>query len=1269
MADDYIPLLSDTYLRSRFGSEADDFRGSADDIALVARLRDWANRGRQTETQAEAGFLRTFFFDLWGYWPGGAAGPERGFTAYPRHPIPGAGGGGNTGFADLALGWFDAPPTMPVPQVICEFKDIRSSLDAPQARRGNRRSPVQQCADYLRGAELPLFAGAPIRPRFGIVSDMNEVRVYWRDKMPAQSLRFVIRRPPGVPGTALLDDTPAGAFQRFLFARLLHRDMLLSRIGEPPLLRLIREQLVRERDLEREFYAEYRRYREALIHALIEANPAYPHTRGRLVRLAQKLLDRMIFVLFCEDMGQQIAYPPQLLRNRLVRLSTEALHPAGGEGWEMLRRLFRRMDTGGPFDGQPLNRFNGGLFATDPELDELELPNHAFFFPGQGGDEASLRSPQPNLLYFAANYNFGTTADGRAITLYALGRIFEQSITELEALEAAQDGRPSLTVITRRKRDGVYYTPEWVVAQVVEETLGTRLESLRQEAGWDEATRFTEDQIARRTSPVRAQVQAIERYQAALRLLTVVDPACGSGAFLIYALDYLLLEVRRTEAERQRLAGDQALLFDDDAATKEILSRNIYGVDINPASVELTRLALWLHTARAGSALSDLDHTIRDGNSLVGPDIANINQNYAELLPSGRERINAFDWQGAFPEVFARGGFDCVIGNPPYVKLQNYRRVMPEVADYLRRATAPGLQTAGPRYASAQTGNTDLYLPFIEKGIDLLRPGGRLGFIAPSLWLLNEYGRGLRRRVHRGRHLDRWIDFKDFQVFDEAITYTALQFFTREPNAAVRFQEAPTGPVVPDWSDPDRTVPYEGLAAGEAWTLLPRAERAVMTALEARCDRLDGVASIIVGLQTSADSIYHLRLRAPGRYEAHDGTAVPIEDAIMLPLVSGPDVRRWEVPRPEWHILFPYAPDEAGRMRLIPAARMASDFPLAWAYLARHEAALRAREDGKMDDAVSWWAYNYPKNLDKQDRPKLFVAQTVKELEVAPDASGVLAANNVRVNCILPTRAEDLWFLLAVLHGGVCDWVFRCIAKPKMGGFFEANRQFIAPLPVPRADSQTRAALARGARVATALHTRRAAALHRLEHRFAACAVQTEPIEWLLAGQVMPLDALRRSAPPTLARRETQAWAMARQAEQTQAAIARMAGLLPPDANLTVAFEGGELRLNANGMPLLDRIFLDAADGPFIALQWRLALRGRNFVGMAGAEALLRRLPSVRRSANPDLRAQAIGAGERVLRYDAAIALNALRMETALEAAYGLTPDERVVISQTRPLS
>ena len=159
-------------------------------------------------------------------------------------------------------------------------------------------------------------------------------------------------------------------------------------------------------------------------------------------------------------------------------------------------------------------------------------------------------------------------------------------------------------------------------------------------------------------------------------------------------------------------------------------------------------------------------------------------------------------------------------------------KVYPEVAAYLTAGRG------GDTYASAQTSNFDLYLPFIEKGLRLLAPNGRMGLIAPSLWTVNQYGEGLRHLVLRGRHLDRWIDFKAHQVFEEAITYTALQFYTREPREVVRIAAAPHGEAADIvWSDPELAVPYDALPEDGEWLMATGAERALIERLARDCMR------------------------------------------------------------------------------------------------------------------------------------------------------------------------------------------------------------------------------------------------------------------------------------------------------------------------------------------------------------------------------------------------------------------------------------------------
>ncbi len=297
--------------------------------------------------------------------------------------------------------------------------------------------------------------------------------------------------------------------------------------------------------------------------------------------------------------------------------------------------------------------------------------------------------------------------------------------------------------------------------------------------------------------------------------------------------------------------------------SRTILHENLFGVDLSQEAVEITRLSLWIRTAERGKTLADLSHNVQYGNSVVDDPAVD---------------AHAFDWAGQFPEVFAAGKFDCVIGNPPYVKLQNFRKREPRIAAYLLE-----------HYKAAQTGNFDLYLTFIERGLELLKPDGRLGMIAPNVWLFNEYGEGLRQLVADRRAMERFVDFKSFQVFGDATTYTALQFFSASPLKLIEVADASDGKLENLRYYP---VAYDGLRR-EPWALVDTVDRSIMDKMQKAGVTLEEATSqIFQGLITSADWIYHLIKTAPGKYysEAALGT-VEIEDGIVRPLAFGRERR------------------------------------------------------------------------------------------------------------------------------------------------------------------------------------------------------------------------------------------------------------------------------------------------------------------------------------------------------------------------------------------
>ena len=1273
------PLFNDSYLRALWANEYEEFRGSSTDAALVERLRNWANRDFQKETSAAAAFLDVFFRKIWGYKQAGETTKSEGYTCWPEYSVDNAGASGSTGQADLALGWFGNTEKPAVPQVLCEFKDIRSGLDVPQNRKNDDRSPVEQCSDYLHGAKNSVrseYNGNPrVRPAWGIVSDMNEFRIFHIDSGFTRYQQFTVD-PEVSSRTGLLGDSAAASFQRFVFHRLFQPDLLLSEYGPSKLERRFQGQSQHEKDLENEFYEEYQAFREHIYETLVDENPNFNGTKGDLVRLTQTFLDRCIFALYCEDMGRALNFPPNLLRDVLEDVAQSPLASRdGNEAWSRVKRLFDTMREGGDYGRHPIDRFNGGLFETNDQLRNLRIPTHIFCEPRQS---ANVEDHPKTLLYLSEMYNFGATGETGepAISLYTLGRIFEQSITELEIMEAEAEGRESLNKITKRKRNGVYYTPESIVTYIAKNTIGEKLAELKEETGVneygpvsdDEARDFIKNEDLRTTEHKRIHTYraALEDYREALEEITVIDPACGSGAFLIAALDQLVQAHEWVVDERNRVSG-QTEIFDQDAVTKSILSKNLYGVDVNAESVEITKLALWLNTALPGKPLSALDHTIRCGNSLVGPDFEDHVQ--LELLSEGkRQQINVFDWEEAFPEVFAEGGFDVVIGNPPYVKLQHFRKVHSEVAEYLVNAETTG---GRPRYSSTQTGNFDLYLPFIEKGLELLKEGGRLGYIAPSVWQKNDYGEGLREFLHETQWLERWLDFGSYQVFDEATTYTALQFYRKAQNDGITFADAPTGSLGSVKWNEEESIPYDELPEKESWNLQPRAAFHLIERLNSEFPKLGEAADqIFVGVQTSADAIYHLRRIGEDLYEPkRGGGRVEIEDQIMRPLVSGPEAKRFRAPNSEIHILFPYNV-ENGEVSLMSSEELAEKFPKAWKYLRSHEDRLRARENERFDVA-DWYQFGRSQNLDKQHFPKLIVAQTVPCMRVSYDRKGAFCLNNVRVNGILAETDETRWVLLALLNSSLLDFIFRRIAKPKDNNFFEANKQFIEPLPIARPGGAKRQRLVDLSQSLERLHSSRRDMLDRAGKRFDShqTKVVEKDLSWIW-GPNCEWREWRDEAPQMDCCSHSNCvhrndWCREKAAEFKEEKFSKLQHALDHRGGVTVGADDGELFLEVGSERFVEGVFAED-NAQWIAAQWRHKLRSAGSTSGRQAKRLIKSLLKLRETSNQALRETVIENDKQLGALEDEILRDESELDELVYELYGLTDEERMMVEDDK---
>ncbi|MFO0485313.1 MAG: Eco57I restriction-modification methylase domain-containing protein, partial [Sphingobacteriia bacterium] len=435
---------------------------------------------------------------------------------------------------------------------------------------------------------------------------------------------------------------------------------------------LLKEQSIgQENSITRKLYRDYSAFRHALFANLRSLNPQYPPLL--LFRKTQKLLDRFLFLLFAED--RQLL-PPNSVRLILDDWQQLKDRDAYIPLYRRYQKYFQYLNEGYQGKRYEVYPYNGGLFRPDEVLDAVLVD-----------DELLYRHTR-----ILADYDFASEVD-----VNILGHIFENSLNEIEEIEAQLAGRPLDKTQTKRKKDGIFYTPRYITKYMVEQTVGSLCAQKRAEHGITE-TDYVPDK-KRNKKHTQALEQQIANYRSWLLQLTILDPACGSGAFLNEALDYLLREHAYLDALLTKLQGGVQNLFPN--IERSILENNLYGVDLNEESVEIAKLALWLRTAQPKRKLNDLSGNLKCGNSLID-----------DPAVAGEK---AFDWHREFPQVFEKGGFDIVIGNPPYVSSKELGN---------KASLEQKFYVAKEQY--------DLYSLFIELAIKLCKIDGYNAFIIPD---------------------------------------------------------------------------------------------------------------------------------------------------------------------------------------------------------------------------------------------------------------------------------------------------------------------------------------------------------------------------------------------------------------------------------------------------------------------------------------------------------------------------------------------------------
>ena len=508
----------------------------------------------------------------------------------------------------------------------------------------------------------------------------------------------------------------------------------------------IKDESVSEEDvITKKLYKDYSLFKRELYHNLVALNPQYEPLE--LFKKSQKLLDRFLFIFFAEDRNL-------LPTNLIFRINKE---------WKQLQQMrievslyerykiyFNDLNVGAKValpafsqthgtekEEHQIFAYNGGLFKNDDLLDSLLIDDEVLY----------------NHTEKLSHYDFASEVD-----VNILGHIFENSLNELDEIKAQLEGQEIDKTKTKRKKDGVFYTPKYITKYIVENTIGKLCEEKKLELAINEEDYSSDKKRQKKT--IKDLVDKLDTYRKWLLQLTICDPACGSGAFLNQALDFLIEEHKYLDELQAKLFGDALVLSDIE---NSILENNLFGVDLNEESVEIAKLSLWLRTAQPNRKLNDLSANIKCGNSLI------------DAVEVAGEK--AFNWQQAFPKVFEKGGFDVVIGNPPYLNLTKGNTPDEVIAFYTEN------------YFSIKKANSkNLFTLFNELGTLIIKEQRVVSFIIPEGFLKTRSYDDCVKKMNEVGTINKAVYFENW-VFEDATTGSMIFEFIKDKSESIVFEE------------------------------------------------------------------------------------------------------------------------------------------------------------------------------------------------------------------------------------------------------------------------------------------------------------------------------------------------------------------------------------------------------------------------------------------------------------------------------------------------
>ncbi len=702
-----------------------------------------------------------------------------------------------------------------------------------------------------------------------------------------------------------------------------------------------------------------------------------------LFKKSQKLIDRFLFIFFAEDRD---LLPPNSTIQILDKWKADIDFGDERPLYNLFKQYFKFLDSGrkGTTSRAEIYAYNGGLFKPDTILDNLEIDDNLLF----------------KYTYKLAKYDFSSQVD-----VNILGHIFENSLNEIESVNAEIEGGEFDKQKSKRKKDGVFYTPKYITKYIVENTVGKLCQEKKEALGFKEEAYF-EVKKGTHQNTKKQLLEVLNDYREWLLQITICDPACGSGAFLNQALDFLIKEHRYIDELKAKVLGGGLILSDIE---NTILENNIFGVDLNEESVEIAKLSLWLRTAQPRRKLNDLSYNIKCGNSLID----------SKTVAGDK----AFNWNEQFPQIFKNGGFDVVIGNPPYVRAE----LLTNYLGYFEKKYSV--------YHSA----SDLFAYFYELGSRIIYEKGLMGYIS-NTFDKTTAGKVLREYLTNKTNLKEYIDFTEVQIFEGATTYPVIIILESGAGNNSKFKYIKIPKIaqsrVIDIDNEDEIQVLQSSLDSNAWSFLSVGKANVLNKILQHSNLREKYGKCYYGVKTALNDAFIIN--NDWLFSEH-----------IKPILEGKEIKKWNVEKVKQKIILfkskwtneVYANQSSEEEKL---ESLIKDFPKIFDHLLP----FKGRAVKRYDKGDYWWELRNCAYYDLFDKPKIIFPNLQNTNKFCFDSLGTF------VNAPAVFLPVDSKALLCVLNSKIVWEFLKSICVVRSGGYIEVKPQYFEQIPIPEIKSE-----------------------------------------------------------------------------------------------------------------------------------------------------------------------------------------------------------------------